>query len=163
MKSLAFSENGHHLIAGFDNGSVRVWDLAGGGRQTVLRGHDEQVHGVLMLPDNRTLVSGAKEIRVWDIATGKELLQLNPRPARYQDMALSPDHRRLAVGASDGLVTIWDVASWQEVATLKGHRESARRAAFLPDGNTLVSVSQEQVRVWRAASIEEADASRHSK
>jgi len=71
--------------------------------------------------------------------------------------SISPDGRRLAVGAVDGLITIWDLASRQEVATLKGHERRVIHVAFLSDGNTLVSVGQEQVRVWRAASLTEAD------
>src|SRR4030095_8510203 len=101
------------------------------------------------------------DIRIWDIATGKELLQLKPRPTLYFGLALSADQRRLVVGARDGLLTIWDVASWQEIATLNALREEARHVAFLPDGNTLVSASPDQLRVWRAASLTEADAPRH--
>jgi WD40 repeat protein len=55
------------------------------------------------------------------------------------------------------LITIWDLASRQEVATLKAHERLVYGVAFLSDGNTLVSVGQEQMRVWRAASLEETD------
>jgi WD40 repeat protein len=72
-------------------------------------------------------------------------------------MAVSTDGRRFAAGASDGRITIWDVASHQEVATLEGHEELVRQLAFTPDGDCLVSVSKNQLRVWRAASRSEAD------
>ena len=68
-----------------------------------------------------------------------------------------PDGRRLAIGAGDGLITIWDLASREEVATLRGHERTVDTLSFLSDGNTLVSVGLDQLRVWRAASFEEAD------
>jgi WD40 repeat protein len=73
-------------------------------------------------------------------------------------LALSPDGLRLAAGASDGRITIWDVASHQEVATLEGHQESVTQLAFTPDGDHLVSASKDQLRVWRAASWAEIEA-----
>ena len=45
-------------------------------------------------------------------------------------------------GASDGQITIWDVASHQEVPTLDGHKEETTQLAFTPDGDHLVSVKQ---------------------
>jgi WD40 repeat protein len=59
------------------------------------------------------------------------------------------------MGATDGLITILDVASRQEVATLRGHKERVRQLAFTPDGDYLVSASRDQLRIWRAASFEE--------
>ena len=41
---------------------------------------------------------------------------------------------------------------------LEGHEESVWQLAFTPDGDHLVSVSKDQLRVWRAASPAEADA-----
>jgi WD40 repeat protein len=83
---------------------------------------------------------------------------LKPRPAVFRCAAISTDGRRLAVGANDGLITIYDLASQQEVATLSGHTRPLLALSFLPDGNTLVSVGADQIRVWRAATLKETDA-----
>ncbi len=48
-------------------------------------------------------------------------------------------------------------SSWA-VATLEGHKEAVTQLAFTPDGDHLVSVSKDQLRVWRAASWAETDA-----
>ncbi len=152
VMSLAFSFNGRHVMAGYFDGSVRVHPLAEGGREIVLRGHDSQVRGLALLPDDRTLISASTELRVWDIVEGRELFQLSPRPGMFFNLALSPDGRRLAAGSGSGVITIWDTASWQEVATLTGHSDTVYHLAFSADGHTLLSASAERLRVWRSVS-----------
>jgi WD40 repeat protein len=55
-------------------------------------------------------------------------------------------------------VKVWDLPTEQEVAVLSGHKEAIIDLAFWPDGNTIVSVSEDRVSVWRGASFEEIDA-----
>jgi len=45
----------------------------------------------------------------------------------------------------------------QILVALEGHETPVLDVAFLGDGDTLVSVGDDQVRVWRAASYAEAD------
>jgi WD40 repeat protein len=80
----------------------------------------------------------------------------------FRGVSISPDGRRLAVGGGDGIITVLDLASRQEVAALKGHEHQARFVAFLPDDNTLVSAGLDQLRVWRAASFAETDSLNNS-
>jgi WD40 repeat protein len=116
------------------------------------------VNDVALMSDGRTLVSSSLDVRFWDLSSQRELfLPLRPRPTPFSGCSISPDGRRLAVGGIDGLITIWDLASRQEVATLKADERRALAVAFLSDGNTLVSAGLGELRVWRAASFEEAD------
>ncbi len=156
--SLCLSGNGQKLMAGFGSGLVKVWDLARREPEATFRGHDYQVNGLAFLPDNRTVISASREIRFWDLTSPTTRSLLKPRPVVFRSAAISTDGRRLAVGANDGLITIYDLASKQEVVTLAGHTRLLLALSFLPDGNTLVSVGWDQIRVWRAASLPEADA-----
>jgi WD40 repeat protein len=155
--SLAFAKDGQRLMAGFDDGLIQVWDLSGSNGELTFQRHNRQVDGLALLPDGRTLVSAGTDVRFWDLTSQRELIRFQPRSTTFLGCSISPDGRRLAVGAVDGLISIWDLVSRHEVATLKGHERSVHDVAFLSDGNTLVSVGQEQVRVWRAASFEETD------
>ncbi|MBI3414588.1 MAG: protein kinase [Verrucomicrobia bacterium] len=154
---LTFSNDGKKLLAGFEFGAVRVWDLTARREIATLRGHSDQVHGLALLPDGQTLVSGAQDVRLWDVASARQKLALSPRPTGYWACTVSPDGGRLAVGAGDGLITIWDLVSLQEVATLKGHTKGIIRIAFQPDGDTIVSVSRDQLLVWRTPSFKQTD------
>lgn len=155
VMSLAFSPNGQKLMAGFDFGPVKVWDLAGRIPEVTLKGHEEQVRGLALLPDGRTLVSAARDIRFWDLTSGRQFSVHKLRTTDFCGCSVSPDGRRLAIGAGDRRITIWDLVSGQEVATLQGHEGRVDDVCFLSDGNTLISVGLDQLRVWRAPSFEE--------
>ena len=44
-------------------------------------------------------------------------------------VAISPDGRRVVSGSDDNTLKVWDVATGECVATLKGHSDSVRSAA----------------------------------
>lgn len=163
LLSLSFSPNALKLMAGYWNGAVKVWDFDRLSPERALPGHGYQVNSMALLPDEKTLVSVSRQIVFWDLETGAQRRVLQPRPALFRTVAISPDGSRLAAGAADGLITIWDMATMQEVASLSGHTRPLMDMRFLPDGNTLVSVADNEVRVWRAASLQEADARRDSR
>jgi len=157
VMSLAFFPDGQRLIAGFYSGMVKVWDLSGATAEVTLDAHDHQVRGLAVLPDGQTLVSASREVRFWNLNSRRQVGEFKPRVTMFFGCSISPDGRRLAIGASDGLITIWDLASRQEVATLDKHTQRVDWVAFLSDGNTLASVGLDHVRIWRAASLAEAD------
>jgi len=146
-------------MAGCWKGQVKLWPLDGQGGTATFLGHSGAVEGLALLPDGHTLLSVGGSLRFWDLESRHENApRLSPRAGGFAGLALSPDGRRFATGSSDGRITIWDVASRQEVATLEGHEESVRQLAFTPDGDHLVSASKDELRVWRAASWAESDA-----
>jgi WD40 repeat protein len=161
--SLAFSPDGQKLMAGFFTGMIKVWNLSGSVPELALNGHDFQVVGLAVSPDGRTMVSAAEDIRLWNLSSPSTPVILTPRPAVFRCAAFSTDGRRMAAGANDGLITIWDMASKQEVATLTGHTRILLGLSFSPDGNTLVSVGMDELHVWRAASLPEADTRSNSR
>jgi WD40 repeat protein/serine/threonine protein kinase len=160
--SLRFSPSGKKVSAGYFDGTVKVWDLTQSQPEKNFLGHDWQVNGITFLPGEQTLVSVSHQIRFWDVKTGTTRQILQPRAALFRTVALSPDGTRLAVGAADGFITLWDMASMQEVATLSGHNRPLMDMRFIDD-NTLVSIAVNDVRVWRAATFPETDAIRVQK
>src|SRR6185503_20301589 len=121
---------------GFWKGSIKLWPLSGPGEAVTFPGHSGWVGGLALLPDGRTLIAAETAIRFWDVRTRREnALKLSPRASGYGWIALSPDGRRFAAGLTDGRITLWDVASHQEVATLEGHKEEVMHLAFTPDGD----------------------------
>jgi WD40 repeat protein len=51
--------------------------------------------------------------------------------------AFSPDGSRIVT--SDGTARIWDAATAQEIALLRGHDNEVSSAAFSPDGSRIVT------------------------
>jgi WD40 repeat protein len=64
-------------------------------------------------------------------------------------VAFSPDGTRLAVGCADHTIRLWDVATREEVAELRGHEAYVHAVAFSPDGTRLASASGDYtIRIW---------------
>jgi WD40 repeat protein len=64
-------------------------------------------------------------------------------------IAFSPDGTVLASGSADKTIRLWDVRKRQELASLKGHKESVQCVAFSSDGKTLASGSNDStVKLW---------------
>src|SRR4029077_14885969 len=56
VKSVALSHDGRYAVSGSHDQTVRIWDLASGKEERVLRGHTKQVWGVAFLPNNRQVL-----------------------------------------------------------------------------------------------------------
>ncbi|MFO0950296.1 MAG: sigma-70 family RNA polymerase sigma factor [Isosphaeraceae bacterium] len=68
-------------------------------------------------------------------------------------LALAPDGKTLASGSVDATVKLWDLESFRERATLRGHSAPVVGLSFSPDGGLLASTDEGQtLKVWDAAS-----------
>ncbi len=129
-------------------------------------GHMGVIKGLAFTPDGNFIVSAGddKVIRVWDWRAGKTVRtirgQSEPGPGGFiYAMALSPDGRWLAVGGwfpgtreQSDAVRLYDFASGELKALLKGHGNVVYSLAFSPDGKHLISGSGDAI-VW---DVEEA-------
>ncbi len=95
-------------------------------------------------PDGRLLVDWAEtplgrsrmdHVSVWDAATGRVVASLaaGPRPGAA-NAAFAPDGRTLATSSADGIVRLWETATWTVRAEFRGHRDRITALAFGPDG-----------------------------
>ncbi len=125
-------------------------------------GHMALIRGLAFTPDGSFIVSAAddKVIRIWDWRAGKTVRTIRGQSGPGEEgkifaMALSPDGRWLAVGGSLGTFTgtkpreeeeshqirLYDFASGELKALLKGHTNGVVGLSFSPDGKKLISGS----------------------
>jgi hypothetical protein len=153
VESVAYSPDGHRVISGSLDDTVRVWDAASGAEVACFRGHTLSVSSAAYSPDGRRIVSGSHDdtVRVWDAQSGAELACFCRHTQSVESAAYSPDARRIVSGSDDQTVRVWDAQSGAVLACLRGHTQSVTSVAYSPDGRRIVSGSHDlTVRVWDA-------------
>jgi WD40 repeat protein len=120
----------------------------------IIAAHRKDVHGLAFAPDGRTLASVGGQsaaVWVWDSRTGELVRKLPGHRDRGRAIALSPDGKLVAAADDCNLVRVWRVPDGVPVAEIAVTRyrpyKPAYDLAFLPDGRSLVTAS-EQVRLW---------------
>jgi WD40 repeat protein len=155
--SICFANSNDLLAVGAWDGAVDVWDLARKQRLAVWKAHQQETTGVAFMPNDKMLLTAGADARIklWDIGTQREVQRFERAQGSYDAVAVSRDGMRVAASCWNKYIRIWNTVTGQEVATLGGIQGVTRYLAFLSDGNTLVSGSYEEVRLWRAPSWKE--------
>jgi WD40 repeat protein len=111
MMGVAYSPDGSKLAAGNMDGTLFLWDAAGGKLLREIKG-PEGVMAIAFSPDGQRLAEGGWDDlnRVWSVATGQAELRRNGHNQTVTGVAFSPDGTRLATSGIDKLIKIWPAA-----------------------------------------------------
>lgn len=88
-------------------------------------------------------------IRIWDLATGKKVAEFNG-----EDPVFSPDGRTVASvnpSRNETVARVWEARTGKSLAATQAGKTVVRSVAFSPDGSWLITVSDDRVGVWEAA------------
>jgi WD40 repeat protein len=163
---VTFSRDGQLLaaIARFDErgGPVRVWDL---GADRVLYtnprpGPTGFCAAAFSADGQRLFAESDGRIHVWDARSGEPVHDVEVHPSGIASIDVSPDGRRLAVATwlgSGVKIFDWHGDRLAEVGTL-AHASPVTVATYSPDGKFLASGSENEFKLWNAATLEEVRA-----
>ena len=151
--SVALSPDGIHMVVGFVRGSLWIWNTEAPGPPK--RVDETSFYGAALgqafsSDGHRLAVATGAGVWIFDFPNGQVLRHLDGLTQASRRVAFSPDGRRLAVGGADGTLTLWEPESGQQLLRLSGHPDRINEIKFLPNGKSIVSLSNAELRIWRA-------------
>jgi WD40 repeat protein len=150
ITKLNWSPDGKYLATAHD-GTINLWEIAGGKRVWALNGHRKvtggffRIHALAWGPRGRWLASSAENgtIKVWDTVTGKEALSFD-LGGGDPELSWSGDGNFLAA-SSMSVTRVWEIPSGKVVHSLNQH---FRPTVMSPDRKFLAAVDTGAVKLW---------------
>lgn len=144
--------SGAMIMSGCEDATVCAWRASDGSLLRELRGHEDFINSVLVLPDGRVATaSDDQTLRVWDLASGKCLHVLSG----HQDSVCAVVHvggSTLVSGSGDATLRVWNADSGKCLKTLTGHADYVRTVAVASDGVVASGGDDSELRLWDVAS-----------
>ncbi|KIK39698.1 hypothetical protein CY34DRAFT_88768 [Suillus luteus UH-Slu-Lm8-n1] len=148
--AVCWSASGKHIMSGSWDGMVRVWNVKTGERILKFKTGHEELWAVSYSPDNTQIATGGYigGTRIWDAKTGELITTLKHSRIVFS-LAWTSDGKKLITGLY-GLIRIYDTATWEQNATLRGHEDWINAISLSPtDDRLLASASHDRTaRLW---------------
>ena len=149
---LAISPDEKNIVYGYDDNTIRIYDIVTKTEIAVLNGHQERINTITFSPDSSKLVSGSldKTVRFWDVNKKKEISKLTDFQSHIFELSYSPDGKILTSAGNDGTIRFLDPNNGKELKIFAtGHNGSRIGLAFTKDNKTLVSAANNgSVHIW---------------
>jgi serine/threonine-protein kinase len=143
VMTLAFSPDGHFLVAGGDK-QVRYWNIACLGPDSEkgpihFKAHEFQMTRIAFAPEGRHFASASFDgtCKLWDTKEPACVLALKQQDEAVTALAFSPDGKTLATAGHDGTVRLWNRNSGELRLAMAGKVGAILSLAFSPDGRWL--------------------------
>jgi WD40 repeat protein len=151
LTALSFRADGRFLAAGYEDGIVRLWEVASGSLRGELEGVEAPISAVAFSLDGKSVAAAGedKTIGLWNAGNGDFRGRLLGHSDRIQALAWHPGGKLLVSGGWDTTARVWDTTTLETTMLLNGHGDVVSALAFSPDGQLLASAdSNNTVWIW---------------
>lgn len=164
INNVSYNDDSTLIVTASDDNTMKLWDAGTGIERAEFTGHreacqDEEgrcwVWGGDISPDGSIAVTASRDLTaiIWNTADASPMHILSGHLASVYDAAFSPitaaDGGNVATASSDNTIKIWSTETGETIRTLNGHSDNVNAIDFSPDGELLVSASDDgMVSIW---------------
>ncbi|XP_062562302.1 U3 small nucleolar RNA-associated protein 15 homolog [Armigeres subalbatus] len=148
----SYRNDGKLLVAGDDQGKVRVFDVNTKSILRIFDGHKAPVHRTFFNADRHHVSSFSddKTVRYWDIATEKHIKTFSEHSDYIRAGCTSPVSPNIIVsGGYDKKINMYDTRTKEKVLSLD-NGSPVESLIFLPSGGIFISAGGTSVNVYDA-------------
>lgn len=142
--------DGQLLVAGSEDGVVRLFDMNGKAALRQFDGHTRAVHVVDFTLDKYRILSGSDDYscKLWDIPNSVDILSYKEHTDYIRCGCMSKLNADLFVtGSYDHTVKVFDSRTEKSVMTME-HGQPVESVLMYPSGGLLVSAGGRYVKIW---------------
>ena len=155
---IKFSPDGNMLAVGSAIG-IWLYDVKTNKPLSFFKVQTHSIHTIGFINEGKNIIGLTKIgfIYIWDIDTNEnprnqnkgKLYKRIPTSTPFWASAISNEGSILAVGSGDGSITLWNIKSGEQIASIKAHKESVNGLAFSTDGTSLASSGEDsEIHLW---------------
>jgi WD40 repeat protein len=151
VTALAFRPDGGLLATGHDDGTARLWDVAGRRAVRSWPAHHRPVSALAFSREGSRLASAGedKAICLWDPDNGRLQGTLLGHTDRVPALAWQPGGGRLYSAGWDTTVRVWDTATCEPIILLNSHAGQVTALALNRPGSALAAAdAANTLHVW---------------
>jgi len=140
VNAVTFYDKDRRFVSASDDCSICVWDTQTRNYLYRLKGHEAAVKALVASEDGTRILSGScdRTVRVWDGEKSACLWSLQ-HEGLIMDLSYDQNSSLMSVACDDKLTRVWDLRTYSEVLTLKGHTNSVMSCS--QHGNTVATGS----------------------
>lgn len=154
VTAMVYNETTSIVAAGYDDGSIKVWDLMSGTVLINFQGHKSAITILQFDSEGTRLVSGSRDSNIifWDLVGETGLFKLRSHKDQITGIWFSEDY--LISTSKDGLIKLWDLKTQQCIETHVAHGGECWSLGV--SGDVVITTDAEnQVKVWKVDFDEE--------
>ncbi|CAD7084700.1 unnamed protein product [Hermetia illucens] len=145
-----FRKDGRLLVAGDEEGFVKLFDVSSRNVLRFFRGHKAAVHRTFFTEDLLKVASFSddKTVRLWDIATEKTINSFEGHSDYIRAGSVNPTSPNIILsGGYDNAIKMYDTRTDSAVFSVD-HGSPVESLLFLPTGGIFLSAGGTEVKVW---------------
>jgi WD40 repeat protein len=167
VNSVSFSPDGRRIVSASDDNTIRIWNVFTGKQiGDPLVGHTAGVKFASFSPNGKLIVSFSNDnsIRLWDATKGEQIgeplvTHVTRTMPCIQGNDENTDFFSFMEKESGGSATVdTNVNQFEDIVSnvstverLVSYIASVNSVSFSPDGNKIVSASENEIRIWDVA------------